>query len=114
MKTLITQVGSYLTGDATADAVAQYWLALAEDQRADIVEIPIVDSAGVRASVRLAIGTMLPLAIVDADLAPQVDDDEGAARHLLARARALTSAGPAFEPGEVSDSLRDGYDSSLW
>jgi hypothetical protein len=114
MKTLITQVGTYLTGDATADALAQYWLALTEDHRADIVEIPVVSSEGDQSHVRLTLGTMLPIAIVDADLAPQLDDDEGAARRLLTRARMLTSAGPAFDPDELSDSFRDDYGSSLW
>ncbi|WP_372467088.1 hypothetical protein ACCO44_14570 [Microbacterium maritypicum] len=113
MKTLITQVGSYLTGDATADAVVQYWLALTEERRTDVVDIPIVGSGGERSYVRLALGTTLPIAVVDAGLAPELDDDEGAARRLLARAHALTpKAGPAFEPGDEPESP-DGYDSSL-
>lgn len=113
MKTLVTQVGSYLTGDATADAVVQYWLALTEERRTDVVEIPVVGSGGERSNVRLALGTMLPIAVVDAGLAPEIDDDEGAARRLLARAHALTpKATPAFEPGEAPEPL-DGYDDSL-
>lgn len=113
MKTLITQVGTYLTGDATADAVVQYWLALAEERRNDIVKIPIVGSGGERTNVRLALGAMLPIAVVDAGLAPEIDDDDGAARRILERAHALTpKAGPAFEPGEEPEQP-DGYDSSL-
>lgn len=113
MKTLVTQVGTYLTGDATADAVVRYWLALAEERRNDIIEIPIVGSGGERSNVRLALGAMLPIAVVDAGLAPEIDDDEGAARRLLARAHALTpKAGPAFEPGDALEPL-DGFDSSL-
>lgn len=113
MKTLVTQVGSYLTGDATADAVVQYWLALTEERRNDVVEIPVVGSGGERVNVRLALGAMLPIAVVEADLAPEIDDDEGAARRLLARARTLTpTAVPAFEPGEEPEGLA-GFESSL-
>jgi hypothetical protein len=113
MKTLVTQVGSYLTGDATADAVVEYWLALTEERRADVIEIPIVGSGGERSNVRLALGAMLPIAVIDAGLAPQIEDDEGAARRVLARAHSLTpKAVPAFEPGEVPEPL-DGYDASL-
>lgn len=114
MKTLITQVGTYLTGDATADAVVHYWLALTEERRSDVVEIPIVGSGGERSHVRLALGTMLPIAVIDADLAPEIDDDEVAARRLLARASSLTpTTDPAFTPSEVPGSLGDEYDSSL-
>jgi hypothetical protein len=113
MKTLVTQVGSYLTGDATADAVLHYWLMLAEEHRSDVVDIPVVGSGGERSNVRLALGTMLPIAVIDAGLAPEIEDDEGTARRLLARARALTPvAVAAFEPGDVEEPL-DGYDSSL-
>ena len=114
MKRLITQVGTYLTGDATADAVVHYWLALTEERRSDVVEIPIVGSGGERSNVRLTLGSMLPIAVIDADLAPELDDDEASARQLLARASSLTPAtDPAYTPRAIPGLIGDEYDSSL-
>lgn len=101
MKTLITQVGSYLTGDATADAVVQYWLALVEERRADIIDIPMVDSDGRRSHARLTLGATLPIAVVDADPMDGFDDED-AARTLLARIPSLSpSGGTVFGPGDL-------------
>jgi hypothetical protein len=103
MKTLITQVGMYVTGDAVADAVLQYWRALNDESRADIVEIPTVASDGSRSRLRLTLGATLPLAVVDADPAQGFDDD-GAADLVLAQMRSLTfSAAAPFSPGELPD-----------
>jgi len=110
MKTLITQVGSYLTGDAVADAVVQYWLALAEERRADIIDIPVVGSDGRRSHVRLALGATLPIAVVDADPIDGYDDHD-AARILLARIPSLSpDGGTAFDPGDLSG-VHDEWDS---
>lgn len=110
MKNIITQVGTYITGDDVADAVAKYWLALTEDRRADVVDIPIVGPSGGRSRVRLALGAMLPLAIVDAEPVHKFDDD-GAADLLLARARSLSpSTGLPFAPDDIP-CASGGYDS---
>jgi hypothetical protein len=104
MKRLITQVGTYITGDATARAVVQYWQALTQERRADVVDIPIVSAAGEQSHVCLALGMMVPFAVIDADSTAEIDDDERAAHRLLARSRSLTAeASPAFAPGEVPD-----------
>ncbi|MBT2476268.1 hypothetical protein J7E68_17240 [Microbacterium sp. ISL-103] len=100
MKSLITQVGTYLTGDATADAVLEYWMALAEERRSDVVEIPVVGPAGGRSSVRVTLGAMLPIAVMHADLPPQIGGDDVAAEGIRGRARALIpTATSAFDSG---------------
>ncbi|AKV85731.1 hypothetical protein AKG07_04845 [Microbacterium sp. CGR1] len=104
MKSLITQVGTYLTGDATADAVLEYWKALAEERRSDVVEIPVVGPAGGRSSVRVTLGAMLPIAVVHAELSPQIEDDDKAAVGIRARAHALTpTATSAFDSADVPE-----------
>ena len=104
MKSLITQVGTYLTGDATADAVLEYWKALAEERRSDVVEIPVVGPAGGRSSVRVTLGAMLPIAVAHAELSPQIEEDDGAAEGIRARALALVpTATTAFEPDDVRE-----------
>lgn len=102
MKSLITQVGTYLTGDATAHAVLEYWVALAEERRSDVVEIPVIGSSGGRSSVWLTLGAMVPIAVVPADLAPQIEDDDGAADRIRALAQALVpTATAAFDAADV-------------
>lgn len=112
MKTLITQVGTFTTGDAVADAVVQYWLALTEERRADLVEIPIVGSNGAPSHVQLTLGPSLPLAVVDADQVRGFDDDD-AADLVLAQLRSLSlSVSAPFGPGDLPD-LPNGYDNSF-
>lgn len=109
MKTLITQVGSYVTGDAVADAVVQYWLALVAERRADVVDIPIIDPGGRRSNVRLTLTSTSALAVVDADPVPDFDDDLAVSR-LLAQVSSLTPrAHAAFGPGELPEAF-SGYD----
>ena len=58
MKLLINNSGAYLTGDDIADAVLNYGMALANEQRVDLVEVPYVvtDDHGAIGSVRLTVG----------------------------------------------------------
>ncbi|WP_091228093.1 hypothetical protein [Microbacterium sp. 3J1] len=103
MKTLITQVGTYVTGDAVADAVVQHWLALTEERRGDVVEIPFVGPDGRRSRVRLAMGAALPIAVVDAETVDGFDD-EAAAHALLNRTHSLSpSASVGFDAGDLPD-----------
>ncbi|MEV7608845.1 hypothetical protein AB0N61_05120 [Microbacterium sp. NPDC089320] len=104
MKSLITQVGTYVTGDATADAVLEYWAALAEEGRSDVIEVPIVGPAGGRSRVRVTLGAMFPIAVLHAELSPPIEDDEGAADEIRARTRALVpTATSAFDSGDVRE-----------
>ena len=58
MKLLINSSGAYLTGDDIADAVLDYGMALANEQRVDLVEVPYVvtDDHGAVGTVRLTVG----------------------------------------------------------
>ena len=103
MKTLITEVGAYLTGDAIADAVLEYWLELTREHRADILDVPIVTVDGEHSHVRLAVGWMTALAVVDTRYAPEFHDADAVAE-LHHRASALTPGGDGiFSPDEAPD-----------
>ena len=58
MKLLINSSGAYLTGDDIADAVLDYGMALANEQRVDLVEVPyiVTDDHGAVGTVRLTVG----------------------------------------------------------
>ncbi len=79
MKTLITPVGSYLTGDAIADAVLDYWLALVQEGRADVIDVPILSVDGEPSHVTITVGWMTPLAAVDTLYRPEFLDDPAVA-----------------------------------
>lgn len=112
MKILVTQVGTYVTGDAVADAVMEYWLALTEERRADVVDIPTVGSDGRESLVRVTLGAALPMAVLDADMTHGLDD-AGAAEHVRVRLRSLNPpARAAFDLDEVPDAHSD-YDGFL-
>lgn len=105
MKTVITQVGSYVTSDAVADAVVEHWSALAEEMRSDVVEMPVVGLGGGSTHVRLALGATMPIAVSDADQVAGFDDD-GAAERLSERTRSLSPrAGAPFTHAELSGVL---------
>ena len=88
MKMLITEVGSYLTGDAIADAVLDYWLALTRERRADIVRVPIMSIDGTTTQVSLTIGWMTSLAAIDREDMADLEDGETVAT-LARKTRAL-------------------------
>ena len=103
MKMLITQVGSYLTGDAIAEAVFDYWAALTRERRADVVRVPIMTIDGERSYVSLTIGWMTSLAAVDRDDMADLEDGE-AVRVLAAKTRGLHPNGDrSMQPSDVAD-----------
>jgi len=71
MKSLVTALGSYVTGDEIADAVLDYGHALTLEQRTDLVDIPVVGDGG-STRLRLAIGWLIQLHTVGVD----ADDEE--------------------------------------
>lgn len=102
MKALVTQVGTFHTPDDVAEAVLEYWLALTEERRADVVRIPIVTPEGEEAHVRLTLVGTAPLAVVDAKYVPDLVDGDAAAA-IFARARALSSPGIPLTPEDFHD-----------
>ena len=56
MKTILYAGSELLTGDDIADAVLEYCAALADEQSAEIVEIPVLNADGSRATATLLVG----------------------------------------------------------
>jgi len=75
MKRLLTTTGAFLTDDAIADAILEYWLALSKDQVADVIDMPFLDHEDRVCRVRLGIGWGLGIAAVDVDDARTLADD---------------------------------------
>lgn len=95
MKALTTRVGTYVTGDAVADAVLEYALALARARQIDLVDVPFRAADGEIARVRFRIGWMTDVdAVADGRRGPEVTDDAATAE-LRARERALHPHGDA-------------------
>jgi len=116
MKTLVTGVGSYPTGDAIAVAVLEYWRTLAEDHLIDLVELPFRAEDGHRSRVQLTIGWSSSFAAVDLDSAdgPELVDHafvDDLALRSLARSRAVVSPdGHLSSPFDLDGlSFLDGY-----
>ncbi len=102
MKTLVTTTGSYLTGDDISDAVIEYWEVLADNHASAVVEIPFYADDDRISNVRLTIGWMLPLAVVDST-SPLALEDTALVQLLHLRARPDRSyADTPFSAGEVS------------
>jgi hypothetical protein len=75
MKSLTTCVGSYSTGDALADAVMSYSLALARLRRLDLVNIPFRAANGELSSAEFTIGWMAHVDAVNlGHLHPELTD----------------------------------------
>lgn len=93
MKALTTRVGTYVTGDAVADAVLDYGLALARARQVDLVDVPFRATGGEIARVQFRIGWMSDVDVVnDGHRGPEVTDDAATAE-LRARERALHPRG---------------------
>ena len=61
MKLLTAGARTYLTGDAIADAVIDYGVALANEQRVDLVHFPFLGEDGVPSQVSLTVGLHIVL-----------------------------------------------------
>lgn len=103
MKALTTRVGTYVTGDAVADAVLSYALALARRQRLDLVELPFRAAGGEVSRVQIRVGWM-----VDVDSISQQEQrgpeltDAATTDDLKARELALRSHGDTpLSPDEL-------------
>jgi len=95
MKLLTNGSGAYLTGDRIADAVLSYGVALANERRVDLVDVPyiVTDDHGMVGSVRLTVGwhAEINAARQSGGGVELLDDD--LLRDLLARTTALHPSG---------------------
>ncbi|WP_214465488.1 hypothetical protein [Microbacterium flavescens] len=105
MKLLSNGAGTYLTGADIADAVLSFGVALANEQRVDVVDVPYVqtDDHGSVGLVRLTVGWRIPLAAAHhAGNHDELHDDDLLVE-LRERARGLTPSGDApLSPEEMS------------
>ena len=95
MKLLTNSSGAYLTGDDIADAVLNYGVALANEQRVDLVEVPyiVTDDHGAVGRVRLTVGWRAELnATQHPGAKPELIDD-ALLLELHARASILQPSG---------------------
>ncbi|WP_223627244.1 hypothetical protein [Microbacterium sp. EST19A] len=88
MRIIIYAGDSYLTGDDIADALLEYSRALGDDDRAEIIEIPVRNGDGEVVSAKFLIGPASQIVTESVDApGPEVVDAE-----LVARLRHLTGA----------------------
>ena len=88
MRIIIYAGDEYLTGDDIADALLQYSRALGDDDRAEIIEIPVRNENGEAVSAKFLIGpaSQIVTEAVDAP-GPELVDTE-----LVERLRRLTAS----------------------
>ena len=110
MKMLINGTGSYLTGDDIADAVMRYGVALANERRVDLVDVPFVAAAGAVQSVQLTVGWRVELASEHADRAGDELIDGDVAGDLRARTAGLHMSGDTPLPHDEVSYLAAGDD----
>ncbi len=111
MKALTTRVGTYLTGDAVADAVLTYALALARAQKLDLVDVPFRADGGAESRVQFRLGWL-----VDVDAVSHGGDadrelvDPALVTDLTARERSLRPTGDATFGDDDAPRGIDGFD----
>ena len=95
MKLLINASGAYLTGDDIADAVLDYGMALANEQRVDLVEVPyiVTDDHGAVGTVRLTVGWRADVSATQHQGEHPELLDDAVLLELLARTTALHPSG---------------------
>jgi hypothetical protein len=106
MQTIIYGGDTYLTGDEIADALLAYGRALGEDDRAELVEIPVREPDGAVVTAKFLIGPASQIVAKETPgEGPELEDPE-----LVDRLRALTRGveSPRAAPLEMPDD--DTYD----
>lgn len=101
MQTIIYAGDEYLTGDDIADALLAYSRALGDDDRAEIVEIPVRIEDGSVIGAKFLIGPASQIvAKTTTGAGPEIEDAD-----LVARLRQLTHGleSPTSHPLEVDD-----------
>jgi hypothetical protein len=109
MQMIVYAGGEFLTGDEIATALLEYSRALGEEDNAEIVEIPIVDDDGSRATARFLIGpaSQIVTKSVRADSEELVDPEVVARLRLLTRGVSFPEASPldARDDGSEDDEI---------
>jgi hypothetical protein len=105
VKLLTNTSGAYLTGDDIADAVLNYGVALANERRVDLVEIPYIvsDDHGAVGSVRMTVGWRAEINATRHQGPERELLDDTVLLELLARTTALHPSGDRpLNPDDMS------------
>jgi hypothetical protein len=108
MQKIVYAGDEYVTGDAIADAVLAYGRALGEEERAQIVEIPVRDEDGSTAIAKFLIGPASQIvAMAVSGYGAELEDVE-----LVERLRRLTKAveSPTGMPLEEPERIETEFD----
>lgn len=101
MQTIIYGGDTYLTGDDIADALLAYGRALGEEERAELVEIPVQEPDGAVVTAKFLIGPASQIVAKEVPGGgPELEDPE-----LVDRLRTLTRGveSPMAAPVEMPD-----------
>jgi hypothetical protein len=101
MKLLTVGTRTYLTGDAIADAVIHYGVALANEHRVDLVDFPFVREDGVPSQVSLTVGLHIVLGAETCRTSGDELVDTAASNAITSRQRGLVPRGDT--PFDMSD-----------
>ena len=105
VKLLTNSSGAYLTGDDIADAVVTYGVALANEQRVDLVDVPFIrtDDHGAVGNVTLTVGWRVSMASVDLETERSELLDSGLLTDLRRRTSALHPNGDTpLDPEDIA------------
>jgi RNA polymerase sigma factor (sigma-70 family) len=104
MKSLVTALGSYVTGDEIADAVLDYGHALTLEQRTDLIDIPVLGDGG-STRLRLAVGWLIQLHTLGVDADGQEIVDPSTTDVLRARMNHLSGDSDGGTLGDAVPNL---------
>ncbi|MBT1633109.1 GAF and ANTAR domain-containing protein [Curtobacterium flaccumfaciens] len=105
MKYLVYGISRVMTGDAIADAVLAYSVALAQHSTTDVINVPTADAHGVATTVGLILGpatTVLTEPAPDDELEPE---DDGFVAELARRTARFTRHVSAVEHADGFDGI---------
>jgi len=103
MQTIIYGGDAYLTGDDIADALLAYGRALGEEERAELVEIPVQEPDGAVVTAKFLIGPASQIVAKEVPgRGPELEDPA-----LVVRLRTLTRGveSPTASPVEMPDGV---------
>lgn len=118
MKLLTVAGAQVMTGDAIARVVLEYSAALGNEDRVDVVSIPVITRDGITTRLALTVGAGVSLSALDHDGSEHDLADPATVSELRARIAALTPSGdrplpappdePVMEwPGEADEAQRE-------
>jgi hypothetical protein len=110
VKLLIYAGDEYMTGDDIALALLKYSEALADNETAESVEIPILEADGTRQSAIFLLGPASQIVAKNVDSGHDELLDPAAVEQMQARTRALRPVGMPITPITPNDDSADWID----